>query len=380
MKDPIRVAIASAGRFHVLDLARELLRLGFDVRFLSYVPADRAESFGLPRETMISLLPFATPFLGWERLAPRLAPSRRESMLHAALDFGVRRRLQPCDVLIAMSGIFRDALTEARRRFGASIWLERGSRHILSQDEILAGIPGAGRPSRNTIARELDGYRIADRIVVPSGHAAASFDRDPAAAAKVFCNPLGVDLAAFPPSEAPRADLLTLVFAGAWSLRKGCDVLAAAMEGVDGVRVVHVGQVADCPFPAVDPRFTSLGPVDQQDLPRIYAGADALILPSREDGFGLVLTQALASGLSVIATDRTGAPDLAMTPELRDRITIVPHGDVAALRAAIVAARERRLAGERRRPLPADDRNRLSWQAYAERYADEIRRHLAERR
>lgn len=380
MKDPIRVAIATAGRFHVLDLARELLRLGFDVRFHSCLPAGRAESFGLPRIAQVSLLPFAAPLLGWERIAPRLAPQRRESMLHAALDVGLRRRIQPCDILIAMSGIFRDALAEARRRFGASIWLERGSRHIQSQDEILAAIPGAGRPSPDTIARELEGYRTADRIVVPSSHAAASFDRDPAASAKVFCNPLGVDLAAFPPSPAPVGQELTVVFAGAWSLRKGCDVLVAAMEGVEGVRVTHVGQIADCPFPTRDGRFVSIGPVDQQQLPWVYAAADLLVLPSREDGFGMVLTQALASGLSLIASDRTGAPDLATTPALRGRIAVVPHGEAPALRAAIVAARDRHRSGERRRPLSEDDRNQLSWKAYAERYADEIRRHLAGRR
>ncbi|MCC6736305.1 MAG: glycosyltransferase family 4 protein [Bauldia sp.] len=381
MTDPIRVAIASAGRFHVLDLARELLGLGFDVRFYSYVPAARAEAFGVPRAALVSLLPAAAPMLAWARALPGVAPGRREAMLHRALDRAVARRLRPCDVLIAMSGIYRDALVHARRRFGASVWLERGSRHILSQDEILAGIPGAARPTADTIARELDGYRFADRIVVPSGHAAASFARDADAAAKVFLDPLGVDLAAFPQRAAPREGRdLRLVFAGSWSLRKGCDVLAAAMAGLDGVTLTHAGGIGDCPFPSGDARFASVGAVDQAELPRIYGDADTLVLPSREDGFGMVLTQALASGLGVIASDRTGAPDLATTPALRERITIVPHGDAAALRAAIVAARDRRRSGEVLPALAASDRGTLSWRAYADRYAEELRRHLAGRR
>lgn len=380
MTGPIRVAIASAGRFHVLDLAREFVRLGLDVRFYSYVTPARAAQFGLRSETLVSLMPFAAPFLAWQRLAPGLAARRRDAMIHAALDRGLSWRLQPCDVLIAMSGIYRGALVKARQRFGASIWLERGSRHILSQAEILAGIPGAERPDATTIARELDGYRIADRIVVPSTHAAESFDRDPAAAAKVFRNPLGVDLAAFPQSPRPAGKDLAVVFAGAWSLRKGCDILMSAMEGVTGVRVTHAGPMADCPFPTGDERFINAGAVEQQRLPAIYAGADFLVLPSREDGFGMVLTQALASGLSVIASDRTGAPDLAATPALRERITIVPHGDVAALRSALLAARDRHRSGVQTPLLPAESRDRLSWQAYAERYAEEIRRHLAGRR
>lgn len=82
MTDPIRVAIASAGRFHVLDLARELLGLGFDVRFYSYVPAARAEAFGVPRAALVSLLPAAAPMLAWARALPglRRAGARRCSI------------------------------------------------------------------------------------------------------------------------------------------------------------------------------------------------------------------------------------------------------------------------------------------------------------
>jgi glycosyltransferase involved in cell wall biosynthesis len=380
MTSPIRVAIASAGRFHVLDLARELGELGFAVRFYSYVPEARAEAFGLRPGQSVSLIPFAAPFLGWQRFLPRLAAARREAMLHRALDRGVRARLEGCDVLIAMSGIYRDVLDDARRRFGASVWLERGSRHILSQDEILASIPGAARPSSETIARELDGYRLADRIVVPSTHAADSFQRDPSVAGKVLVHPLGVDLAAFPLATGETAGGLRLIFAGASSLRKGCDLVVAAMEGLEDVRLTHAGATGDYAFPADGGRFESVGVLDQRDLPRAYAAADVLILPSREDGFGMVLTQALASGLSVIASNRTGAPDLAITPALAERITVVPHGDVAALRAAIAGARDRKLAGRLPRLLADPDRDRLSWRAYAERYAGEIRRHLAERR
>lgn len=43
-----RIALATAGRFHVLDLARELCQLGEDVRFYSYVPKSQALRYGLP--------------------------------------------------------------------------------------------------------------------------------------------------------------------------------------------------------------------------------------------------------------------------------------------------------------------------------------------
>ena len=84
---PLRIAIATAGRFHVLDLARELHALGHRVRFYSYVPRSRARSFALPAECVVSLLPFALPALAWQRLAPGFLPRLRERMMYAALNY-----------------------------------------------------------------------------------------------------------------------------------------------------------------------------------------------------------------------------------------------------------------------------------------------------
>src|SRR5215211_2311938 len=84
-----RVAIATAGRFHVLDLARELGALGFEVDFYSYVPKSRAERFGLPRGCHRSLVPFALPALAVERFAPAVSPVVREWLLYKSLNLAV---------------------------------------------------------------------------------------------------------------------------------------------------------------------------------------------------------------------------------------------------------------------------------------------------
>ena len=142
----LRVAIATAGRFHVLDLARELNALGYAVDFYSYVPKMRALRFGLPSACHRSLLPLALPALALERFAPAVPLSIREGFLYKSLNLAVMTRLRTCDLFIGMSGIYLEAARFAKRRFGAAIWLERGSRHILSQDEILAAIPSAAGP------------------------------------------------------------------------------------------------------------------------------------------------------------------------------------------------------------------------------------------
>ena len=369
-----RIAIATAGRFHVLDLARELNALGYAVDFYSYVPEVRAMGFGLPAACHRSLLPFAVPALALERFAPAVPASLREWLLYKSLNLAVAIRLRACDLFIGMSGIYLEAARFAKRRFGAAIWVERGSRHILSQAEILGAIPGAVRPSSLAIDRELAGYALADRIVIPSSHVEESFRRDPSAHAKLFKNPYGVDLAVFPiVKRSNSGDELSLLFVGTWSLQKGCDLLVSAVARAPGVRLVHVGSIGrDLVFPKDNQRFVHVDPVPQRQLERFYAEADAFILASREDGFGLVLAQALASGLPVICTDRTGGADLAHTPALAKYIMVVPSDDPAAMVGAIFELRARLETGKCFPPLTDTDRETLSWAAYGRRYADQI--------
>ena len=101
-------------------------------------------------------------------------------------------------------------------------------------------------------------------------------------------------------------------------------------------------------------------PCRRRELARFYAEADAFVLASREEGLAYVLAQALASGLPVICTDRTGGADLAHTPALAQRITIIPHDDLSALVAAVVGLRDRHKAGERPKPLADSGSRRRS--------------------
>lgn len=369
----LRIAIATAGRFHVLDLARELHALGHDVKFYSYVPKGRAARFGLPKECHVSLLPFVFPLVAWDRYAPGLAPRLRERLLYFALNAVVKLRLQRCDIFHCMSGMFLEAATYAKKRYGSRIWIVRGSRHILSQDEILAKIPGSERPSRLTIRRELAGYAIADRIAISSHHVKESFARDPETSSKLVVNPYGVDLTMFPlRPEKPPSKPFIFLSVGNWSLQKGSDILEAAIKRLEDVRLLHVGAIGDLAFPDDRAAFEHIPPVPQWRLPEIYARADVFILASRQDGFGIVITQALASGLPVICSDMTGASGVAHTPALAARIEIVPHDNVEALTDAMAALRDELQGGATLPPLTEADRETLSWRAYAERYSGQL--------
>lgn len=374
---PLRIGIATSGRFHVLDLARELDALGYHVRFYSYVPKRRATRFGLPARCHVALLPYLLPLFALARLCRRTrwaTPTR--SLLQRAADWLVARRLQRCDVFIGMSGMYNRAAVAARQKFSAKIVIERGSTHIQTQKAILDGIkalnPCAATVPVGDVRRELESYAIADLVVVPSRHAEASFLEHGFPPERLFRNPYGVDLSMFTPDFAVARDPKLILFVGGWVYRKGADVLSSAMHELAGAgfRLCHIGSVGDAPVPQA-PWFEATGPLDQTKLPAWYRRAHCLVLPSREEGLSLVQIQALACGCPIIGTTMTGAADLAeMVPDA-GMVQVVAVGDGVALAAAV------RQLPTRAQTSAADTgalRSKLSWRAYAQRYAATLQR------
>ncbi|MEM9755872.1 MAG: glycosyltransferase family 4 protein, partial [Pseudomonadota bacterium] len=132
---------------------------------------------------------------------------------------------------------------------------------------------------------------------------------------------------------------LHLVFVGRLAPVKGLRVLMAALRRLDApdVRLTVVGdgperaalQALAAPLGAAV-RFT--GYQSQEEVAQILATADAFVLPSFAEGVPVVLMEALAAGLPVIATRITGVPEL-----VEDGVSglLVTPGDPGALAAAI---------------------------------------------
>jgi glycosyltransferase involved in cell wall biosynthesis len=154
---------------------------------------------------------------------------------------------------------------------------------------------------------------------------------------------------------------------------KGHDVLVDALTPAAGLdwRCTCVGSLDRDPAFAervrrqvrgggLDRRVYFPGPRTGVALDRAYASADLLVLASRAETYGMVVTEALARGLPVVAADVGGVGEaLGHGADGRRPGLLVPPGDPAALREALRAwladpdlrARLRRSARERRASL-----------------------------
>jgi len=186
-------------------------------------------------------------------------------------------------------------------------------------------------------------------------------------------NPYGVDLSLFSvrgmrrPLPPNASHGLRVLHVGRVSPRKGVHYLVDAVTRVPDARLTLVGAL-DAGMDAIlrgKACVTAVGAVPGSALPRWYGDADVFCLLSVEEGLAMVIAQAMAMGLPVIATPNTGAEEL-----IEDGVTgfIVPARDPAA-----AAARLHELAGapELRREIGRRARARVAdgfgWAHYGER-------------
>ena len=131
--------------------------------------------------------------------------------------------------------------------------------------------------------------------------------------------------------------------------KRPVDLIRAVARGTPGVRLLIVGAgelERGCRAEAdrLGIKVAFAGFLNQSELGRAYAVADCLALPSdRGETWGLVVNEALSSGVPCAVSDRVGCvPDLITPGETGE---VFPAGDVPALTAAFERVRARTCAG-----------------------------------
>jgi starch synthase len=365
----MKINIAASHRFHLLDLARELENLGHEVRFYSYVPTKRAIKFGLKKEASFSLFYLMLPFLALVKLSKGSSWSIK--LINKALDLYMSFFMKPCDVYIALGTVYKTSLISAKKRFGAKTILEWGSKHIEEQQRILSEILGLIQQDSYFTKRSLDGYAFADYIAIASDHVKQSFIDRGISEERLIQNPYGVDLSMFQPTELSQDKPYDIIMVGAWSYRKGCDLLIEYFKN-SKLSFLHVGSIVDLPFP-LEENMKHIDAVDQKELINYYGQAKIFVLASREDGFGMVLSQALACGLPIVCSKDTGGRDLRNFLDEKKWIIEMEDFSTIALQTALTEALTLAQTQIGLRSYAGNVIDLLTWRAYGVRYDDNLK-------
>lgn len=121
---------------------------------------------------------------------------------------------------------------------------------------------------------------------------------------------------------------------GSMIARKNFAVLETAARALraEGIELVAAGSGRGYMRAEASP-VRELGYVGQGLLPGLYAGAEAFVLPSLHEGFGLPVLEAMASGVPVVASDRGALPEVCGTAAL-----LVDPTDPKDVAEAVLAA------------------------------------------
>lgn len=135
--------------------------------------------------------------------------------------------------------------------------------------------------------------------------------------------------------EAPArtGDSPYFLFVGGTEKRKNLRAVLEAFRELDGMRLVVVGRSEPSPIHDArsdQPGVEWAGHVSPGELARLYAGATALVFPSRYEGFGLPVVEAMARHTPVIASNVSSLPEVA-----RGAALLVDPDDVAGILAAM---------------------------------------------
>jgi glycosyltransferase involved in cell wall biosynthesis len=231
------------------------------------------------------------------------------------------------------------------------------------------GLPGDAVDDAS--AAELTVLSAAVAVVTTSGWTRSwLLDRYGLRPGQVHVAEPGVDAAALAPGTAAGGELLCVA---AVTPGKGHDLLIGALATVGDLpwRCDCVGTVNRDPGfvdrlrrqgreGGIGDRVRFAGPRTGAELDIAYAAADVLVLASRAETYAMVVTEALARGLPVVATAVGGLPEaLGRGADGSRPGLLVPPGDPAALAAALrrwlsdadLRRRLRRAAQERRGTL-----------------------------
>lgn len=269
-------------------------------------------------------------------------------------------------------------LAQRARGLGKPFVLDRAAVHRPARVKLRAqfGAIGFGAGEREDIGGAQDRceaaeVELASRVVVASRFSEHSLLEAGVAREKVAVIPYGVNWDFFaangPRTSAP--EKVVFLFVGLLKAEKGVGVLLDAWQRLAAsaaeLWIAGVGDDALASRARGMAGVKLLGKLGMDELRAAYSGASVFVFPTLCDGFGMVLLEAMAAGLPLIATPNCAAPELI---EGNGSGEIVPPGDAVALAAAMAAVIANPAAWTAKGNAARESARAYSWEGYGEKW------------
>jgi glycosyltransferase involved in cell wall biosynthesis len=152
-----------------------------------------------------------------------------------------------------------------------------------------------------------------------------------------------------------------VLFVGETEGRKDLATLLSAMAKLPAdlrrsTALVVAGRVAASATVPDGVRVEFAGEVDDASLSSLFAGAAAFVFPSRYEGFGLPVVEAMALRAPVVASDAASIPEVG-----GDAVAYFPAGDAAACAAALTRVIQDRAYADSLRAKGLERARTLTW-------------------
>jgi glycosyltransferase involved in cell wall biosynthesis len=331
---PLDVIISSGGKFHAYHIVRAAQRAGYLKRFITTI-YDRHEE-GIDRALVRQIVVPELLGMGLQRLPGAGSLYLSYLIRDNLFDLLARRFVDGGDVFNVFNHFGLYSMRKASR-LGMKTLVERSSAHPAVHQRLLEdeyARYGLRFPKTNRILfdKHEQEYAEADAIAVPSEFVRRTMLEQGIPDEKLRRVHFGFAPEQFYPiPEAKTDSTFRVMFVGAISLQKGVPYLLEAFRKLnlpDAELVLVGGTFPDSKafLPEYEGMYRHVPFVPQDELVEIYNTASVFVLPSLQDGFGMVVYEAAACGLPVIVTDNVGA-------DIRDGQDgyIVPIRDADAL-------------------------------------------------
>ena len=380
----MKVVVAAGGRFHALHLANQLEKRDTLKKLFSFSYTKKDESF-VSKELVCNynLGKYLDFSFSKFRLNKFFDKSKFNVFKDNLFDSWLSRNIDQingADIFVGWTNYFLKSLPQIKKT-GAKIIAESGSCHILYQAKLLAEEYdkwGLYYPAicEENISKMVQEYEQADYIMTISDFVYQSFLKEGICKDKLLKVSCGIDVEFFlqknREKEIKGDGKFRVICVGLMCLRKGIQYLLKAWNKLNlpqsKTELLLVGNLqndlkAVLKNIEIKKNVVFYGSVNKDKLAELYKNSSLFVLPSVEDGFGMVIGEAMACGLPVICTDHTAGTDLIQNGK---QGFVVPSRNIDILAEKILWCYKNKQESEL---LGKDGKERIktfSWNNYGE--------------